>query len=309
MRAVPAVRCALLLLLAVPLAAQQRTPVILDTDIGDAIDDALAVTLALHSPELDVRAITTVYGDTDLKTRLLWKLLGLNNRRDIPIARGAPEPLLAPSVPGSSREYEVLTPGDTIPESARRPAAELIVETAHKAPVSIAAIGPLTNIALALKLDPSIKPNIERIYLMGGAYQSDEAEYNIQRDPAAARIVFASGIPITAVGLDVTRPLRLRDDDLGRLRLAGDPAGLFLLRLIDLNGEAHPTLYDPLALAMIFQPGLVQFQAGTVAVQDDGRTRFAPAESSSTLVGTGVDPQAALDLFTVRISGWPSPVK
>ena len=284
-------------------AQPQRTPVILDTDLGDAIDDALALAFALRSPELDVRAITTVMDDAGLKARLAWKLLGLYNRRDIALARGASEPLLAAREPATSREFEVLTNQDTIPETARRPAALLIVETVRDTPgISIAAIGPLTNIALALKLDPSIKPNIQRIYMMGGAYQSPEAEYNIRRDPHAARIVFESGIPITAVGLEATRPLQLRDADLARLRLAGDPAGLMLLRLIDLNGDEHPTLFDPLALAVVFKPGLAQFREGTVEVSLDGRTEFSPAGRGRAIVGLQVDAQAALDLFIGRIA-------
>ncbi len=293
-----------LLLTTLPAIAQPpRTPIILDTDIGDSIDDTFALTLALHSPELDIKAITTVIDDTDAKTRLLWKYLGLNKRRNIPIARGAPEPLLAPANPTQSREYDVLTPDDTIPDRAKRPAAELILETLRdNPPISIVAIGPLTNIALALKLDPSIKSRIERIYLMGGSYQSDIPEYNIQRDPEAARIVFQSGIPITAVGLDVTKPLQLRAGDLSRLRAAANPAGLFLLRLLDLNGEDRPTLYDPLAVAVIFRPDLVQFREGTVTVLDDGRTQFTFAPGSRIQAGSQVNAQAALDLFISRIS-------
>lgn len=295
---------AVLLLVSATASAQpQRVPLLLDTDLGDAIDDAFALAFALRSPELDLRAVTTVIDDNGLKARLAWKLLGLYNRRDIPLARGAPEPLLAPRTPSSSRQYDVLTRDDLLPQAAQRPAAQLIVEMVRQSPgISIAAIGPLTNLALALKLDPSIKSGIARIYLMGGAYQSHEAEYNIRVDPHAARIVFESGVPVTAVGLEATRPLVLRQDDLARLRLASDPAGLMLLRLLELNGAERPVLYDPLALAVIIKPDLVRFQEAFVTVGEDGRTGLSPTGSARALLGLDVDAGRALDLIISRVT-------
>src|SRR5215470_6352023 len=114
---------AMLLALALSLSAQRRTPVLIDTDIGDAIDDALAVALALSSPELDVRGVTTVIDDVQSKTRLAWKMLGLFNRRDIPLAMGAPEPLLDPKLQSHPREFQVLTASDKVPDTAQRTAA------------------------------------------------------------------------------------------------------------------------------------------------------------------------------------------
>ena len=228
--------------------AQARIPIILDTDIGDSIDDALALAFALHSPELDVRAVTTVIDDVESKTRLAWKMLGIYNRRDIALAMGASEPLLDPTMPATSKEFDVLTRNDVIPDAARKRAADLIIDTLlqSRGKITIVAIGPLTNIALAIKTDPRIKSNIERIVMMGGAYLSSETEYNVKRDRVAADIVFHSGVPITAVGLDVTSQCKLREDDIDRMRLADDPAGLFLVRLLDLAEEqthdASPTL-------------------------------------------------------------------
>src|SRR5512138_3654708 len=108
----------LLLLLAAALAAKP-IPIIFDTDIGDDIDDALALALALQSPELDVRLVTTVLDDTETRTRLAWKELGLYNRRDIPLATGAPEPLLDPRRFTRARQFEVLTPEDVAPPATR----------------------------------------------------------------------------------------------------------------------------------------------------------------------------------------------
>jgi inosine-uridine nucleoside N-ribohydrolase len=291
-------------------SAQARIPVILDTDLGDSIDDALALAFALNSPELDVRAVTTVIDDVESKTRLAWKMLGVYNRRDIALAMGAPEPLLDPALSTASKEFEVLTRNDTIPDAARKRAADVIIDTVlqSRGKITIVAIGPLTNIALALKTDPRIKNNIERIVIMGGAYLSSETEYNVKRDRAAADIVFRSGVPITAVGLDVTSQCKVREKDLDRLRLANDPTSNFLSRLIDLSEEqthdANPTLYDPLAIAAIFRPDLLEMQTGTVDVplSGSGQTVFKPAAGSKTQVAVKVNAPAFLDLFAERVS-------
>jgi purine nucleosidase/pyrimidine-specific ribonucleoside hydrolase len=291
-------------------SAQARIPVILDTDLGDSIDDALALAFALNSPELDVRAVTTVIDDVESKTRLAWKMLGVYNRRDIALAMGAPEPLLDPALSTASKEFEVLTRNDTIPDAARKRAADVIIDTVlqSRGKITIVAIGPLTNIALALKTDPRIKNNIERIVIMGGAYLSSETEYNVKRDRAAADIVFRSGVPITAVGLDVTSQCKVREKDLDRLRLANDPTSNFLSRLIDLSEEqthdASPTLYDPLASAAIFRPDLLEMQTGTVDVplSGSGQTVFKPAAGSKTQVAVKVNAPAFLDLFADRVS-------
>ncbi|MBZ5634744.1 MAG: nucleoside hydrolase [Acidobacteriia bacterium] len=303
-------RLALLISICLSVSAQARIPIILDTDIGDSIDDALALAFALHSPELDVRAVTTVIDDVESKTRLAWKMLGIYNRRDIALAMGAPEPLLDPTMSAASKEFAVLTRNDTIPDTARKRAAELIVDIVlqSRAKITIVAIGPLTNIALAIKTDPRIKNNIERIVIMGGAYLSSEAEYNVKRDRAAAEIVFHSGVPVTAVGLDVTSQCKLREKDLDRLRMALDPASIFLVRLLELaeeqTHEPNPTLYDPLAIAAVFRPDLLEWQAGTVDVplSGPGQTVFKPAAGSKTQVGVKVNAPAFLDLFVGRVT-------
>src|SRR5712691_7807715 len=110
-------RLALLIAICMIASAQARIPIIIDTDLGDSIDDALALAFALNSPELDVRAVTTVIDDVESKTRLAWKFLGVYNRRDIALAMGAPEPLLGPTMSTTSKEFDVLTRNDTIPDA------------------------------------------------------------------------------------------------------------------------------------------------------------------------------------------------
>ena len=317
-------KAAALLLIAVSCQAQQRIPIIFDTDIGDDIDDALALALALQSPELDVRAVTTVVDDTERRTRLAWKQLGIYNRQDIPVGTGASEPLLDPVRTARARQFEVLGPQDVAPAAAHRRAADLIIETLLGSPekLTLVPVGPLTNIALALKTEPRIKARIARIVIMGGAFEMLTPEYNIRRDRVAAQIVFRSGVPITAVGLDVTTKCKLQAADIERLRAAGNPASAFLVRLIELwqNGRAdqYPTLHDPLAVAVSFLPTLVETRLGSVEVETsspltNGVTMFTPAdrlpkgEAASTQVARQVDVRRFLDMFLERLSSAPRP--
>ncbi len=300
--------------------AQKRTPIIFDTDIGDDIDDALALALALQSPELDVRAVTTVIDDVDLRTRLAWKELGIYGRRDVPLGTGASEPLLDKVWNNKSRQYDVLTDADVFPPAARKHASELIIETlmASSEKITLVPVGPLTNIALALKTEPRIKDHIEKIVLMGGAFFPPRAEYNIMRDRVAAEIVFSSGVPITAVGLDVTMKCKLQGKDMERLRSSNNPASKFVVQLIELwqNGrpDQYPTLHDPLAVASTLRSSLIETRLGEVQVETAspltfGTTVFTPAEKVkhpvTTHVANEVDVRGFLDLFVDRLSAAP----
>jgi len=310
------------LLFQVVCCAQQPVPIIFDTDIGDDIDDALALALALQSPELEVRAVTTVSDDTEGRARLAWKELGLYGRHDVPLGIGAPEPFLGPIHTGRAPQFSVLTDADTLPPAIHRRAFELIIETLLASPrkITLVPVGPLTNIALALKGEPRVKDKIERIVLMGGAFDLLRAEYNVERDHVAAEIVFRSGVPITAVGLDVTMRCRLAAADMERLRAADNAASRFLVRLIELwqNGhhDQYPVLHDPLAVAVAIHPNLVETQLGSVHVETsgvltNGFTVFTPADRlppdahASTLVARQVDVRRFLDLILARLCAQP----
>ena len=220
-------------------SAQARIPIILDTDIGDSIDDALALAFALHSPELDVRAVTTVMDDVESQTRLAWKKLGIYNRRDIALAMGASEPLLDPTSPVASKEFTVLTAQRRYPRCRPQARADLIIETrdaiarqnhdGRHRPADQHRSGAQDRSAHQ-EQDRTDRDDGRRLL-------SSETEYNIKRDRTAAEIVFQSGVPITAVGLDVTSQCKLRERIWTGMRLADDPAGHFLLRLVDLAEE------------------------------------------------------------------------
>ncbi len=306
-------RFLLLFLSFVSLAAAQAVkpiPVIFDTDIGDDIDDALALALALQSPELDVRLVTTVVDDVESRTRLAWKELRLYNRKDIALATGASMPLLDPIHTGRAQQFEVLTAADDIPPGANRRAVDVIISTllASHEKITLIPVGPLMNIALALRVEPRIKDKIERIVLMGGAFTTSRPEYNIDRDRAAAQIVFTSGVPITAVGLDVTTKCKLQGSDMEKLRAADNPASKFLVRLIELwqNGKSdqYPTLHDPLAVAAVIKKGFIDTEAGSVSVEQ-GVTKFAADASGTTLAAREVDVRGFLNLLVTRLAAPP----
>lgn len=312
-------KTAILFLLMVGVTAAQTVPIIFDTDIGDDVDDALALALALQSPELDVKAITTVIDRAALRSRLAWKELGVFGRRDIPVGTGADEPLLDPVRGGRHAQFDVLTGEDVVPGPPLR-AVDLIIRTLLDSPrkITIVPVGALTNIAIALKTEPRIKDKIERIVLMGGAYYTQQPEYNIYRDRIASEIVFRSGVPITGVGLDVTTRCKLKAEDIERLKAAGHPSSAFLMRLIDLWREnpvnRYPTLHDPLAVAVAMQPSLVETQLGRVQVETAspmlyGLTLFTPAErlpkdapAPNTAVARNVDVERFVKLFLDRVS-------
>mgnify|MGYP000507012154 CR=1 FL=1 len=193
--------------------------IILDTDIG--VDDALALILALKSRELQLEAVTTVSGNVhvDKSTKNALKILELMNRKDVPVARGAAKPLrrklhTAEHIHGKDGLGDSGLPEPKI-KPADKDAVDLIIEKVSENPgeITLVPIGPLTNIALAVRKKPQITEKIKSIVLMGGAYGvtpygcgnvTPVAEFNIYTDPEAAKIVFESGIEITAIGLDVT---------------------------------------------------------------------------------------------------------
>jgi purine nucleosidase len=314
-------RLILLLLLATLALGAAGSPisVILDTDIGDDIDDALALALALQSPELDVRAVNTVLQDRERRADLVWKILALYGRTDIPIGMGAEQPLLARPRNDFVRQTAALTPTDRMPDGRRQNGIQLLIDTCLKAPdkVTVIAYGPLTNVALALKSEPRIREKIARLVLMNGLYFSRiGVEYNTQRDPEAAQIVFSSGIPITAVGLDVTMQCRLSRSDMQQIENSELSTVKFLRELISIwqgGREDHrPILHDPLAVAVAFRPDLIGTLAGRVNVETRGQpgltygmTLFRQDPQANVRVADEVDSQQFVKLFLERILSRP----
>jgi inosine-uridine nucleoside N-ribohydrolase len=290
--------------------------VIIDTDIGDDIDDALALALAINSPELDIIGITTVFRNTTLRTKLAKKLVEVFGRSDIPVIKGVEKPLIndwdRSLIPN---QVKAVREDIEIDESIN--AIDFIIDKVmdSKDRVIIITIGPLTNIAGALIKQPGLKDRTE-IYMMGGMYSQAFPEWNIYCDPESARIVFDSGIHITMVGLDVTLRCRLNRETLERIFNHNSEKTRFLSELITIwqegDKERFPILHDPLAVACVIDPSLVkkenmhikvetrgEFTRGVTVVAD---TPYRSKKGDSNVdVCTDVDSDRFIDFFLNRI--------
>jgi inosine-uridine nucleoside N-ribohydrolase len=296
------------------------TPLVLDCDPGH--DDAIALLLALASPEVDVLGVTTVHGNQtlDKTTDNALRVLELVGRSDVPVARGADRPLarelhVAAHVHGDSGlDGPELPPATTAPVAQR--AVDFLLE--HVDPdVVLVAVGPLTNVALAL--DEGLQP--QRIVLMGGAIgegnMTPAAEFNIWADPEAAQRVFHAGLPVTMVGLDVTHRALLTPEWGERFRAAGR-VGSFVADLVEFFKRYHARTYgwdgapihDAVALAQAFRPGVVATEHVNVEVELEselcrGRTvvdRWHRTERPPNAdVAVDIDGDAFLELLLERI--------
>jgi len=262
------------------------SPVIVDTDPG--VDDALAIILAARSPELRLHAITAVSGNAHVdKTSInALRILEAIGETNIPVARGAAKPLrreleAEPDFFGKDGLGNSNLPAPK-PKFDQRNAPDLLVEEVGKSPgeITVLAVGPLTNIAQALMLDPAFARNVRQLVIMGGAYAvtpygygniNPVAEFNIWVDPEAADIVFKSGIPITAIGLDVTTdPSATIHRELYRKIEQSDTSTANLVRELTrqwINKFELIHLHDPMAAAYLIDPTLFTTKDYHVAVE------------------------------------------
>lgn len=261
-------------------------PIILDCDPGH--DDAIAMIMALASPELEVLAVTTSAGNqTPEKTlRNALRILTLLGRTDIPVAGGAPKPLKRELIIADNVHGETGLDGPDLPEPAFAPvelkAWELMAQqiNACDRPVTLVPTGPLTNIATLLLAYPELKSRIERIVLMGGAAGvgnwTPAAEFNIFVDPEAADIVFSSGIPLTMCGLDVTHAAQIMDEDVARMRVIDNPVAQCVADLLEFFVIYHrdpkwgfdgAPLHDPCTIAWLLKPEMFTGQDCYVAIE------------------------------------------
>lgn len=262
--------------------------VIIDTDPG--VDDALALLLAMRSPELKIEGITPVAGNVplDLTVPNALRMVEIAGRTDIPVAAGAKAPLVRRLVTAAYAHGENGLGGAVFPEPKTRPvaetAADFIRQIVSKYPgeVTLIPIGPLTNIATALTLDSELAAMVGGIVLMGGSLSGGNitpaAEFNIYVDPEAARIVFQSGIPITMVGLDATRKTSLTEDHVrtleGTQNSVSQAAAKIGRNAINHNREqgflVGPNMHDSLAVAAFLDPSILKFKEYYVDVETTG---------------------------------------
>ena len=323
--------------------------IIIDTDPG--IDDALAIFLALRSPELKVEAITPVAGNVPLDLTLpnALRLVEIAGRTDVPVAAGASHPLVRRLVTAGHVHGVNGLAGVEFPEPKIKPvretAPELIRRIVRENPgeITIVAVGPLTNVALALRADPELAGMIPAITIMGGSLSGGNitpaAEFNLYVDPEAARIVFDSNVPLTVVGLDVTRKCLVNEQHIKQLEAANNPvsqaAGKILRATYERmrhGGEVTDiALHDALAVASLIDHDVItrkdyyvevetvgEWTAGqTLGYDGHGPIRKSPPMETSApepppaeipfklnaQVAVGVDPGRFFRLLIPRLTG------
>ena len=302
------------------------TPVLVDCDPGH--DDAIALLLALASPELELLGVTTTYGNQTLEktTANAIRVLELVDRGDVPVASGADRPLVRDLVVAAHVHGESGLDGPKLPPPAASPVSDdavgFIADRVRAAgrPVTLVSTGPLTNVARYL--DAHGRDGIERIVVMGGSIaegnMTPAAEFNVWADPEAAQRVFASGLDVTMIGLDVTHKAILGPAVAERLRAAGR-VGVFVAELNEYFSRYHRATYgwdgapihDAVAVAHVVRPRLVETRLRNVEVElgselNRGRTVVdlwqRTDRSPNVHVGVDVDRDAFFDLLVERIA-------
>jgi purine nucleosidase len=255
------------------------TKLLLDTDVGTDVDDAVAIGLVVASPELDLRAVTTVSGDVCLRARIAKKLLTLGGRPDVPVAAGVCEPVLRQrSFLWLGHEGQGILNADEAPQVAATHAVDLLIDTVRRERPHVVAIGPLSNLAVAIMKEPAVIDAIPQLTVMGGALGRPgvpNLEYNLASDAEAALVVLNAGIPTTLVPLDVTWQVALKEAELARLRRVRAPLVQTLCAAIDVwaplqraffgsvptfVADAVALLHDPLTVAVLVDRSDVAFE-------------------------------------------------
>jgi inosine-uridine nucleoside N-ribohydrolase len=302
-------------------------PILIDCDPGH--DDAMAILLALASPEVELLGVTTVHGNTSLAntTANALRVLELAGRHDVPVAAGADRPLVRDPHDASDVHGESGLDGPELPAPITAPvdvhAVDFLAERllGDGEPVTLVAVGPLTNVALLLARWPEAAARLERVVLMGGAIAEGNvtpaAEFNIWADPEAAGRVFASGLDVTMVGLDVTHRALLRPAHAERLRASGR-IGSFVADLHAFYARHHADIYawdgapihDALAVAHVARGDLMRTERYNVEVDCAselcrGRTVVdvwrRTGRPQNAWVGVDVDADGFLDLLVERL--------
>ena len=305
-------------------------PVIINCDPGH--DDAIALVLALASPELDVKAVTSSAGNQtpDKTLRNVLRMLTLLKRPDIPVAGGALKPLMRELIIADNVHGESGLDGPALPEpgfaAQSCTAVELMANILRDSvePVTIVATGPQTNVALLLNSHPELHAKIERIVIMGGAMVlgnwQPAVEFNIYVDPEAAEIVFQSGLPVVMAGLDVTHKAQIHVEDIERFRRIGNPISTIVAELLDFFLEYHKDekwgfvgapLHDPCTIAWLLKPEMFTTVERWVGVETQGKyTQGMTVVDFYNLTGKqpnatvmlDVDRQAFVDLLAERLA-------
>ena len=295
-------------------------PLMLDVDTG--VDDAVALALAVASPEIELIGVSTLAGNVGVErtTENTLRVLDFLGAGNVPVYRGASRPLVRPIIDaayfhGESGLGTAEFPATSRKAQARKGPAAIVHEAVTRpGEVTLVAVGPLTNVAIALNVQPDLPKLLKRLVIMGGAYRvpgntKPWAEFNILADPEAAQQVFAAEWnDCLAVGLDVSQQVEITREVWERNRSAEQPGASVLSRVAAQTFLERPRyhfyLHDPLALAVGVDPTLVTRERGSVTVdlgdETPGRTTFVPGEGSID-IASAVDTAQFLRLFNGRI--------
>ena len=264
-------------------ATSTREKIIIDTDIGDDVDDAFALALAVKSPELEILGVTTTFGDTEARAKITDRFLGEVGRAEIPVLAGKPT---ATRNPMSQRRY-----ADTsrFTQPSHADAVDFLLDQIRKHPgeITLIAIGPLMNIGAAIDKDPATFRKLKRVVLMGGSVRRGYGdmgytapvppmpEWNILNDIPSAQQLFTSGVPLFVMPLDSTQ---LKMDEVKRAFLftQGTPVTDQLTILYHLWAQPTPTLFDPMTIAFALKPDLCPVTPLHLRVDEKGFTREEP---------------------------------
>jgi len=293
----------------------QTVNMVLDTDIGSDVDDALALAFALNSPEVELLGVTTVHWDSVLRARIAAKMLRTWGREDIALAPGQSDRFDGSAASEADiNQAAVLTPDDLAPEGD---GIALIIDTirAHPGEVTVVPIGPLTNIAAAFAAEPGLTDMVKELVMMGGSLHTGrEVEYNICCDPAAAAYVLDLPVKKILVPLDVTMRCKYRQERHKELQQAGTTSTRLIGELMQAWQAAWgqvPILHDPLAVAVSFAPDLVELEPKRLKVctsdEDAGVTGQCVEVAGEPNVQVALDVDVAMfeNLFAQRLIAGP----
>jgi len=298
-------------------AAAQKAPekIIIDTDIGDDIDDAFAVALALSSPEFQILGFSASFGDTPTRAKMLDRMLGELGKSDIPVAQG-----IQANVNLNAFTQRRYAESGSFARPSHPASVDFILDQARKYPgqVTLVAVGPLPNIGAAIDKDPDAFRKLKRVVIMGGSIRTmtdpygvaapiaPHAEWNIKNDIAGAKKLFAVGVPLQVLPLDSTANLKLHEVARTALFAHGSMltnilAGLYY-EWSTYTRSPTPILYDPMTLASLLDPALCPLTPMHITVDDAGNTKETPGAPNAQ-VCLKSDADAFLHFYVKRVAG------
>jgi purine nucleosidase len=280
--------------------------VIIDTDIGDDVDDAFALALAVKSPEVQILGVTTAFAETEVRAKIVDRFLGEVGRADIPVFAGK----ATGKTPMSQRRYG---DGGHFAKSSHGDAAGFILEEIKKYPgeITLVAIGPLMNVGEVIDRDAAMFRKLKRVVIMGGSVRRGYGEFgynetvppspewNILNDVKSAQKLFAAGVPLYVMPLDSTQ-LKLDEVKRAFLFTRGTPVTDQLAILYHMWAQETPTLFDPMAMAFVLKPELCPMTALHIRVDEKGFTREEPG-AANTQVCLDSDPEKFFLFYLRRV--------